>query len=127
MMNYRDRERELGKNTCKHEDRIFWKMEFIDQKITHTLSIVKAALELMSRVSIRDPTDHSPFTAMRVSWRSWWRMVVGRWSRRRRVRRRWRRDSTWVHNMCHSLAYSAPNRRSSRRELERSPAAGAVH
>lgn len=104
-------------------------MKFIDEKISHALSIVKAALELMSRVPIRDPTDHSPFTAMRVGGKSRRRVVVRRRYRRRRlrVRRRRRRDGAWVHNMGHRLAYSAANRRSARRELERSPAAGAVH
>lgn len=81
----------------------------------------------MSRVLIRDPTYYGPFTAMRMGGRSRRHVVVRRRSRRRRMRSRRRRDGTWIHNLCHSLTYSAANRRSSLRELERSPTAGAGH
>lgn len=121
------------KRTSKHKNWRFRKVKLIDQKILHTLGIINTSLELVPRVPIRYAADQSLFAAVSRGRRSRRRVIVRRrsrhlWLRRRSViRARRRRNSAWVGDLCHALAYRTPYRSRPRRHLQRGTAVSAVH
>ena len=66
----------------EHDDGVVGEVEARREEVAHALGVVDATLELVPRVSIRDPTDHGLLATMGVGRRSRRRVVVRRWWRR---------------------------------------------
>lgn len=105
-------------------------MELVDEKMTHAFGVIDAALELVARVPVRYPADHSLLPP--VAARGGARQRVGRRRRERGSgeRRvgggRGRRGAAWVGDVGDGLAKGAADGSGARRELQRRLAVGAV-
>lgn len=115
---------------CEHKNGILGKLKLVDEKVTHALGVIDATFELMPRVSIRNPTDHRPFSTVGVG-RCPGRSMIVRGGRRRRVggRSRWLgcgREGSRVSDVGNGFTDGTTDGSGTLRKLQRGVAAGAV-
>lgn len=111
----------------EHNDGRFGKIELVDEKVFHALSVVDASLELVPGEPVRDAYDDGLLAAVGVRRRAGWCVVVGGWWRMRvGGSRGLRRDGAWVADESDSVADGAADGSGARWQLQRDAAVGAV-